>query len=144
MPITTTAKIPHSWEYAHDEAGYNFRLTNVSAAIGVAQMEKIAEYLQNKRETAREYEQFCREYGIRFVTEPKDAVSNYWLNAIIFEDRNERDAFLEFSNNHGVMTRPIWRLMNKLDMYRHCQSDDLINSQWLEDRIVNIPSSVRV
>ncbi len=141
--ITTTAKIPHRWEYIHDQAGYNYRLTNVNAAIGVAQMEKIAEYLQNKRETARKYEQFCKEYGILFVTEPKEATSNYWLNSVIFNDRNERDAFLEFSNDHGVMTRPIWRLMNKLDMYKHCHHDDLANSQWLEDRVVNIPSGVR-
>jgi aminotransferase in exopolysaccharide biosynthesis len=141
--ITTTAKVPHRWEYVHDEAGYNYRMTNVNAAIGVAQMEKITEYLQNKRETAREYEQFCSKHGIGFMTEPKAAVSNYWLNAIILEDRNERDAFLEFSNDQGVMTRPIWRLMNKLDVYKRCRRDDLVNSQWLEDRIVNIPSGVR-
>jgi perosamine synthetase len=142
--ITTTAKVPHRWEYAHDEAGYNYRLTNVSAAIGVAQMEKLAEYLKNKRETAEKYEQFCREHGLSFVHEPEGAVSNYWLNAIIMNDRKERDAFLEFSNDNGVATRPIWRLMNKLDVYRHCQRDDLINSRWLEDRIVNIPSGVRI
>jgi len=142
--ITTTAKLPHRWEYAHDEAGYNYRLTNVGAAIGVAQMEKLAEYLKNKRETAEKYEQFCREHGLAFVHEPEGAVSNYWLNAIVMNDRKERDAFLEFSNNNGVATRPIWRLMNKLDVYRHCQRDDLINSQWREDRIVNIPSGVRI
>jgi perosamine synthetase len=142
--ITTTAKLPHRWEYAHDEAGYNYRLTNVSAAIGVAQMEKLPEYLKNKRETAEKYEQFCREHGLSFVHEPEGAVSNYWLNAIIMNDRKERDAFLEFSNDNGVATRPIWRLMNKLDVYRHCQRDDLADSQWVEDRIVNIPSGVRV
>jgi perosamine synthetase len=142
--ITTTAKMPHRWEYIHDQAGYNYRMTNVSAAIGVAQMEKVAEYLQNKRETARKYEQFCREHNILFVNEPKDAISNYWLNAIILKNRSERDVFLEFSNNHGIMSRPIWRLMNKLDMYKYCQHDDLTNSQWLEDHIVNIPSSVMV
>lgn len=142
--ITTTAKVPHRWEYVHDEAGYNYRMTNVNAAIGVAQMEKITEYLQNKRETAEQYGQFCRVNGIGFITEPKDAVSNYWLNAITMENREERDAFLEFSNDNGVMTRPLWRLMNKLEMYKNSPHDDLTNSQWLEDRIVNIPSGVRI
>jgi dTDP-4-amino-4,6-dideoxygalactose transaminase len=142
--ITTTAKVPHRWEYVHDEAGYNFRLTNVNAAIGVAQMEKITEYLQNKRQTAEQYAQFCRVNGIGFITEPKAAVSNYWLNAIVMENREERDAFLAFSNDKGVMTRPIWRLMNKLEMYKDSPHDDLTNSQWLEDRIVNIPSGVRI
>lgn len=142
--ITTTAKVPHRWEYVHDEAGYNYRMTNVNAAIGVAQMEKIAEYLQNKRKTAEQYGKFCRENGIGFITEPKDATSNYWLNAIVMENREERDAFLAFSNDNGVMTRPIWRLMHKLTMYKDSPHDDLTNSQWLEDRIVNIPSGVRI
>ena len=142
--ITTTAKIPHRWEYAHDEVGYNYRLTNINAAIGVAQMERVFKYLDNKKETAERYKQFCEENDIQFVLEPLEASSNYWLNAIILNDRRERDAFLELSNNNGVMTRPIWRLINKLDMYKNYQHDDLSNSQWFEDRIVNIPSGVRI
>jgi len=140
--ITTTAKVPHAWEYYHDEVGYNFRLTNVNAAIGVAQMEKIDDYLANKRETAEKYGEFCKHNGIEFIREPEDSRSNYWLSAILLKNRKERDAFLEYSNANGVMTRPVWRLMNKLDMYKHCQHDDLTNSRWLEDRVVNIPSSV--
>jgi dTDP-4-amino-4,6-dideoxygalactose transaminase len=142
--ITTTAKVPHPWEYTHDEIGYNYRLTNVSAAIGVAQMEKMDEYLANKRETTDRYAAFCAENGIEFIQEPQNSISNYWLNAILLKDRKERDEFLEYSNANGVMTRPIWRLMNKLEMYKNCQHDDLSNSQWLEDRVVNIPSGIRI
>lgn len=141
--ITTTAKVPHPWEYYHDEIGYNFRLTNVNAAIGVAQMEKIDTYLENKRDTASRYEAFCQKNSIGFAKEPPHSKSNYWLNAIILADRAEREAFLEISNQQGVMTRPIWRLTNKLEMYKNCQHDDLANSQWLEDRVVNIPSGVK-
>jgi perosamine synthetase len=142
--ITTTAKVPHPWEYYHDEVGYNFRLTNVSAAIGVAQMEKIDYYLADKRNTASQYEIFCSVRSIDLVKEPPNSKSNYWLNAVILGDRLEREAFLENSNKQGVMTRPIWRLMNKLEMYEHSQHDDLTNSQWLEDRVVNIPSGVNL
>jgi len=142
--ITTTAKLPHRWEYAHDAAGYNDRLPNVNAAIGVAQMEKLPEYLKNKRETAEKYRRFCLEHGLSFVHEPKGAASNYWLNALIMENRKERDAFLEFTNDNGVVTRPIWRLMNKLDVYSHCRRDDLTNSQWLEDRVVNLPIAKQI
>jgi len=141
--LTRTAKVPHDWEYIHDEVGYNYRMTNVCAAIGVAQMEKIKEYLENKRETAHRYEEFCDEYGISLMLEPQDARSNYWLNAIILKNRLEREKFLGFSNAQGVMTRPIWRLMHKLDMFKHCQHDSLTNSLWLEERVVNIPSGAR-
>ena len=141
--LTRTAKVPHAREYIHDEVGFNYRMTNVSAAIGVAQMEKIKEYLENKRETAHRYEEFCDEYGISLMLEPQDARSNYWLNAIILKNRLEREKFLGFSNAQGVMTRPIWRLMHKLDMFKHCQHDGLTNSLWLEERVVNIPSGAR-
>ncbi len=141
--ITRTAKVPHAWEYIHDDVGYNYRMTNVCAAIGVAQMEKIMEYLQNKRETAERYKKFCDESHISFFTEPEGARSNYWLNAIVLKNKAERDDFLKLSNAQGVMTRPIWRLMHKLNMYKDCLHDDLTNSLWFEERIVNIPSGVR-
>lgn len=142
--ITTTAKVPHPWEYFHDEVGYNFRLTNVNAAIGVAQMEQLGEFLVNKRQTAGRYADFFADQKSTFIHEPKNAKSNFWLNAIALENREIRDQFLEYSNKKGVMTRPVWRLTNKLDMFRHCQHDELVSSQWLEDRVVNIPSGVRV
>ena len=141
--ITTTAKIPHKWEYNHDEVGYNYRLTNVNAAIGVAQMEYFDKILQNKRKTAMLYKDFFRNKEVTFFTEPKNSISNYWLNVIQFKDKSERDSFLEFSNVNGVITRPVWRLMNKLNMYVTCQADNLDNAELFENRVVNIPSGYR-
>jgi perosamine synthetase len=138
--LTTTAKMPHAWDYVHDEVGYNYRLTNISAAIGVGQLELIDEILDNKRQTANLYAKFCSENGIQFISEPENASSNYWLNAIVLKDKCERDAFLSYSNSHGVMTRPIWGLLNNLKMYEKCPHGNLNNSKWLEDRVVNIPS----
>jgi perosamine synthetase len=147
--ITTTAKVPHKWEYIHDEVGYNYRMTNVTAAIGVAQMENLDKIIENKRRTAEKYKQFFQSNQsanqpiIDFILEPANSFSNYWLNCVQFENREERNNFLEVTNSNGVMTRPIWRLMNKLDMYQNCQTGNLENSEWLEDRIVNIPSGYR-
>jgi perosamine synthetase len=141
--ITTQAKIPHQWEFSHDEIGYNFRMPNINAALGVAQIEKLDQIIQNKRETAELYKDFFQARGIKFQLEPTDSKSNFWLNAIIMKDKEERDHFLKYSNEKGVMTRPIWRLMNKLDMFKNCQSGDLTNAEWLEKRVVNIPSSYR-
>ena len=142
--ITTTAKIPHPYEFFHDETGYNYRLTNLNAAIGCAQMEQIDGFIRNKRELAEIYAGFFATMGIEFFTEKKDCYSNYWLNVIFLKDREERDAFLKYTNEHQVMTRPAWTMMNKLPMYKHCQSTDLSAAQWLEDHLVNIPSSVRI
>ena len=142
--LTTTAKVPHKYEYIHDEVGFNYRLTNVNAALGVAQMERIEQILENKRATAKLYGEFFASSDIKFINEPKDSTSNFWLNAVILNDRKERDLFLEETNKANVMTRPIWRLMNKLEIFSDSFSDDLTNSEWLEDRVVNIPSSYRV
>ncbi|MDT8338773.1 MAG: LegC family aminotransferase [Sulfurimonas sp.] len=141
--ITTTAKIPHRWEYSHDMVGYNYRLPNINAALLVAQLEQLENFLQNKRVLADEYREFFKNQHVEFVTEPKGSRSNYWLNAIILKDRKQRDEFLEFSNNNGVMTRPIWTLMNRLEMFKECQCGNLTNATYLEERVVNIPSSVR-
>jgi perosamine synthetase len=140
--LSTTAKVPHRWEFSHDEIGYNYRLNNVSASIGVAQMEKLDDYLSNKRQTAEAYATFCQEHGIEFVRGLSGSQANNWLNAIILEDRFNRDEFLAHTNDNGIMTRPIWSLMNKLEMYKDCQHDGLENSYWLEDRVINLPSSV--
>ncbi len=142
--ITTTAKIPHRWEYSHDMTGYNYRLPNINAALLVAQLEQLESFLQNKRVLADEYKEFFKNQHVEFITEPKNSESNYWLNAIILKDKKQRDEFLEFSNNNGVMTRPIWTLMNRLEMFKECQCGDLTNATYLEDRVVNIPSSVRI
>lgn len=141
--ITTTGKVPHKWEFIHDMVAYNYRLTNLNAAIGVAQFEYIDRIIENKRETAQLYKNYFNELGIEFKEEPKNSKSNYWLNSILLKDRQERDSFLEFSNGNGIQTRPIWRLMNKLSMYENCQRDNIDNALWLEDRVVNIPSGIR-
>ncbi len=141
--ITTTGKVPHKWEYVHDITAYNFRLTNVSAAIGVAQMEYLDKILENKRETAKLYRDFFNESDIKFFTECEYSKSNYWLNVILLKDRKERDEFLDYTLENKITTRPIWRLMNKLEMYKNCQTGNLDNSLFLEDRVINIPSSYR-
>jgi len=140
--ITTTAKVPHPYEYIHDEVGYNYRLTNLASALGVAQMESLSIFIEKQRELAKEYISFFKNSDIEFITEPKNATSNYWLNAVIVKDRKSRDEFLKYTNDNGVMTRSIWRLMNKLEMFKDAQCGDLSNAEWLEDRVVNISSSV--
>ncbi len=138
--ITTTAKIPHPYNYIHDEIGYNYRLPNLNAALGCAQMDKFDDILNNKRKLSLEYNSFFDKEKISFVREPKNSVSNFWLNAIILKDIKERNRFLEITNNAGIMTRPIWTLMSKLSMFKHCQKTDLRNAKWIEERVVNIPS----
>lgn len=140
--LTTTAKVPHPYEFAHDETGYNYRLPNLNAALGCAQMERLPEMLKIKAKIAARYAEFFAETNITFVKAPEGCTSNYWLNAILLDSPAERDAFLRYSNEQGVMTRPIWRLMHRLPMYADCQHDALENSIWLEERVVNIPSSV--
>lgn len=139
--MTTTAKVPHRWEFVHDEVGYNYRLTNVNAAIGVAQMEQLGRYIESKRAIAAKYAAFFAIGSLRHIGEPQNCRSNYWLNAVLLPDRAERDAFLTITNDRGVMTRPAWTLMNKLPMYAHCPALPLHGAQWLEDRLVNLPSS---
>ncbi len=137
--LTTQAKIPHRWDFRHDECGYNYRMPNINAALGVAQMEKLPKIIECQRELATIYEKF---FGDRFVKEPKNAKSNYWLQAVLMDNRQQRDSFLEYTNDNGVMTRPAWTLMNELEMFKDCECADLSNSKWLEDRLVNIPSGV--
>ena len=140
--LTTTAKVPHPYEYIHDEIGYNYRLTNLSASLGVAQMENLEFFIEKQRELAQKYIDFFLNSDIKFITEPKNSKSNYWLNAILLKDRDSRDEFLKYTNDNGVMTRSIWRLMNKLEMFKDTQCGDLSNAEWLENRIVNISSSI--
>ena len=142
--ITTTAKMPHPYKYVHDMIGYNYRLPNLNAALACAQLEQLNAFIQNKRELAKSYQEFFESLDIPFIKEPEHARSNYWLNVIILPDQKSRDQFLKATNEAGVMTRPVWKLLNKLKMYRDCQTDALTNARWLEDRVVNIPSSVIV
>lgn len=142
--ITTTAKVPHPYEYIHDEVGYNYRLTNLAAAMGVGQMESLELFIEKQRELASKYQAFFKDLDLEFIEEPTYSTSNYWLNAVILKDRETRDEFLKYTNENGIMTRSIWRLMNKLEMFKNAQSGDLSNAEWLEDRVVNISSSVIV
>ncbi|MFT5617442.1 MAG: perosamine synthetase [Arenicella sp.] len=140
--LTTTAKVPHKWEYNHDMIGYNYRMPNLNAALACAQLEMLPNFLVRKRKLAESYTGFFKNQKIDFVTEREGTTANYWLNAIILQNRIERDRFLEFTNGEKVMTRPIWQLMSELTMFKHCQKGNLDNATWLADRVVNIPSSV--
>ena len=141
--LTTQAKIPHAWKFSHDEIGYNYRMPNLNAALACAQLEQLDQILANKRELAEKYKSFFSQTDFHFVTELADTKANYWLNALILPSDEERDEFLKRTNEGGVMTRPIWDLMSSLPMFENFQNDGLENSKWLEERVVNIPSSFR-
>jgi aminotransferase in exopolysaccharide biosynthesis len=143
--LTTQAKVPHRWEFRHDHIGYNYRMPNINAALGCAQLEHLDEYVADKRATAAAYAEYFKQVDdIQFFTEPENCFSNYWLNAVILKDHEAQQAFLQYTNDHGVMTRPIWELMSRLPMFEHCQHDELENTIFFADRVVNIPSSVRL
>lgn len=142
--LTTTAKVPHKWEFYHDMVGYNYRLPNINAALGCAQLEQLPTFLKRKRALAHSYQDaFARIDGIKFFKEPEFAKSNYWLNVLLIDNKHvdERDALLEATNNSGIMTRPAWTLMHKLPMFNECPRMDLSVSESLERRLINIPSS---
>lgn len=141
--ITTTAKMPHRWEYDHDELGFNYRMPNLNAALACAQFEMLPRFLEEKRQLADKYQRFFSALPARIVPELPGTTSNYWLNTVIMPDKETRDHFLEYTNNNGVMTRPAWRLIHQLPAFRDCQAYQLENAIWLQDRIVNIPSGVR-
>ena len=141
--ITSTAKIPHLYEYVHDELGFNYRMPNLNAALACAQLEQLNQFLENKRNLAHQYQTYFSENGIIFRTETPETRANYWLMCVELENKAERDLFLKTTNDSKVMTRPIWQLMFRLPMYADCQKDEQLNALFLEERIVNIPSSVR-
>jgi len=142
--LTTTAKVPHRWEFNHDMVGYNYRLPNLNAALGCAQLEQLPCFLANKRRLADLYKSaFNGLSGLRFVSEPEFASSNYWLNAILLDEElaSERDKLLKLTNDNGIMTRPAWTLMHRLPMFAECPRMDLSVAESLERRLINIPSS---
>lgn len=141
--LTTTAKVPHKWEFFHDELGYNYRMPNLNAALLVAQIEELSGILESKKRVAEEYQKSFDLLNVEYMKPLHDTRPNYWLNAIILKDRHERDAFIGYSNDHGVMTRPAWVLLHKLPAFQTALVYEDNNAQWLEDRLVNIPSSVR-
>ena len=143
--LTTQAKVPHRWEFRHDHVGYNYRMPNINAALGCAQLENLDKFIASKRQLALEYAEYFKNVeDIQFFTEPEDTFSNYWLQAVILKDKAAQQEFLQQTNDNGVMTRPIWELMNRLTMFEHCENDGLKNTIWFADRVVNIPSSVRL
>ncbi len=140
--LTTTAKIPHPYEFFHDEVGYNYRMPNLNAALGCAQLEQLPAFLESKRILAQRYIQFFAGSELQPIVEPEQCRSNYWLNGVICESPAQRDALLKTTNEAGVMTRPIWTLMTRLPAHANALSGPLENAQWLEARVVNLPSSV--
>lgn len=142
--LTTTAKIPHRWEYKHDHIGYNYRLPNINAALGCAQMEQLSNILELKRQLADRYQKVFQDIeGIKFFTEPPFAKSNYWLNVLLLDTAiaDKRDLVLEKTNDNGIMTRPAWTLMHQLSMFKDCPAMDLSCAENLATRLINIPSS---
>lgn len=140
--LTTTAKVPHAYKYEHDMVGYNYRMPNLNAALLVAQLEQLDVFLERKKNLVKKYAAFFEKLSIEFIKEPLKGKSNYWLMTLIMKNEEERERFLEQTNKKGVMTRPIWGLMNELEMFKECPKGNLSNSKWLEQRVVNIPSSV--
>ncbi len=140
--LTTTAKIPHPYEFVHDEVGYNYRMPNLNAALGCAQLEQLPTFLASKRALAARYIEFFRGSELQPIVEPNDCSSNYWLNGVICQDGAQRDELLKSTNDAGVMTRPIWALMTRLPLFENALRGPLDNAEWLEARVVNLPSSV--
>ncbi|MEA5038660.1 MAG: LegC family aminotransferase [Clostridiaceae bacterium] len=145
--LTTTAKLPHRWAFVHDEVGYNYRMPNLNAALGCAQLEQIEKFICLKRALAKEYQRsFAGMPGVSVFTEPAYGKSNYWLNTLILSEENVplRDSILEETNRQGIKTRPAWTLMNRLPSFQSCPRMDLPTAESLERRIINIPSSAKL
>lgn len=142
--LTNQAKVAHPWAFIHDEVGYNYRMPNLNAALACAQLEQLPEFVNNKRDLAREYSAFFHGSPVQYIDELPEASANYWLNSILLRDVNERNDFLKYANENGVMSRPAWELMHRLPMFSHFERGSLENSEWVADRLVNLPSSVRL
>lgn len=140
--FTTTAKLPHAFEFIHDEYACNARMPNLNAALGLAQLEQLTNFVDKKRQLAACYADFFKGTAFKFVQEPKNTRANYWLNAIVCENKRSRDDLLKYANESGVMMRPVWKPMHQLSLYRHCIVHDMRNTEWFAERLVNLPSSV--
>lgn len=142
--LTTQAKLHHPWEFNHDQVGYNYRMPNINAALGLAQLEQINTFVSSKRRIAEKYKTFFIDKDVSFVSEPRNSISNYWLNSILLNNIIERNEFLKYTNENGIMCRPAWTLMNELPMFSECQTDKLENARNISERLVNMPSSAKV
>ncbi|MDD5298997.1 MAG: LegC family aminotransferase [Gallionella sp.] len=143
--LTTTARVPHKWSFIHDQIGFNYRLPNINAALGCAQLEQLPGFIKNKRKLAENYRHaFDGIDGVRFFTEPSFAQSNYWLNVLLLDKdfSDQRDSLLDATNSRGIMTRPAWTLMHELEIYKSCPKMDSLNvAEDIELRLINLPSS---
>ena len=140
--LSTTAKVPHKWEFYHDQIGYNYRMPNINAALGMAQLERINIFLENKKSIAKIYKNWCHENKVKIIEPIKDSKPNFWLNTIIVNDLEERNYVLGEINKKNINIRPAWNLLSSLPMFKNCQSEEIPNTTWLFDRIINLPSSV--
>jgi aminotransferase in exopolysaccharide biosynthesis len=141
--LSTTAKVPHRWEYIHDQVGYNYRMPNINAGLGLAQLEQLPKFLESKRALARYYADLFSDSGLHFIQGPPSNTPNYWLCSVLFENDTQRERFLELTNDAGIMTRPAWEPLHKLDPYQSALTGDLDVTLDIASRLVNIPSSVR-
>ncbi len=139
--LSTTAKKDHSWHFIHDEIGYNYRMPNLNAALGLAQFERLSEMLESKREIAKAYQLWGEENDVLFIKEQEGSRANYWLNCMIVEDLDQRNEFLTFTKKNDLMTRPSWKPMHQLDLYKDCLKFNLNNTEWIHDRLINVPST---
>lgn len=140
--LTTTAKVPHRWEFVHDEIGFNYRMPNINAALGCAQLEKLPKFIEQKRDLAKFYQKIIMNIeGVQLLKEPAYAQSNYWLQTIMLDERYKRDELLDFLNENGIMSRPIWKPMHELEIFRECPKMDLTVTERLEQSIINITST---
>ncbi|WP_456255329.1 aminotransferase LegC [Campylobacter jejuni] len=143
--LSTTAKIPHPYEYDHDRIAYNYRLCNINAAILLAGLENLELFLENKRELAKIYKDFFKNHDkCKFIDEKSNEKSNFWLNTLLFKDENLRNIFLEECLKNNIFVRPVWKSLPSLKAFQNCQSNELINTKKLEKRLINLPSSVRI
>ena len=143
--LSTTAKIPHPYEYDHDRIAYNYRLCNINAAILLAGLENLELFLENKRELAKIYKDFFKNHDkCKFIDEKSNERSNFWLNTLLFKNENLRNIFLEECLKNNIFVRPVWKSLPSLKAFQNCQSNELINTKNLEKRLVNLPSSVRI
>ncbi|HEC2372385.1 TPA: aminotransferase LegC [Campylobacter jejuni] len=143
--LSTTAKIPHPYEYDHDRIAYNYRLCNINAAILLAGIENLELFLENKRELAKIYKDFFKNHDkCKFIDEKSNEKSNFWLNTLLFKNENLRNIFLEECLKNNIFVRPVWKSLPSLKAFQNCQSNELINTKKLEKRLINLPSSVRI
>ena len=139
--LSTTARISHKWKFAHDQIGYNYRMPNLNAALGLAQFHSLQKFIKSKRLIAEKYQKWGERFGLNFVKEDNLSKANYWLNCLILKNKREKESFIKFTQENGIMTRPTWTPMHRLKIYQDSFKDNLENTDWISERLVNVPSS---